>query len=70
MTTLTEKVKKYEHFLHNLHFAFSVELNSDKVKDLLNRASNWSYAHRQGNGELSQYEQNKLIKAAFHKLTD
>ena len=40
------------------------------MKRLINNACNWSYAHRVGNGELSDEEQSKIIEEAFHKLCE
>jgi hypothetical protein len=70
MTTQQEKIIKYELFLHYLQMYAEVTLDNKRVKKLIERACSWSYAHRQGNGELTNAEQRKLIKAAFDKLTD
>jgi hypothetical protein len=59
--TLKEKVQIYENLLHLLHTHYAITLNSEKVKEILNQISNWSYAHRQGNGELSDKQQAKLV---------
>lgn len=62
-----EKVKIYEAFLHNLDMLLLVG-NIDKIKEKLALVSNWSYAHRQGNGELNETEQDQLIKSAMERL--
>ena len=67
--TLEEKVKKYEDFLHKINLAQTCMNNSMMLK-LIGNADAWSYAHRQGNGELGDEEQEKLITAKFWHLTD
>lgn len=62
-----EKVKIYESFLHNLDMLLLVG-NSSKIKEKLALVSNWSYAHRRGNGELTETEQDQLIKSATERL--
>lgn len=63
------KIKKYEEFLHALNYAV-VAGNTARVEDLVDNAVRWSYAHRQGNGELTDAEQRGLVEQAFYKLTD
>jgi hypothetical protein len=70
MPTQSEKIVKYELFLHLLQLHAEVAMDHRRVQKLIARACRWSYAHRQGNGELSETEQNALIDAAFDKLTD
>ena len=65
-----EKIEKYESLLHQLQMFYSVTMDSSKVKILLNNISSWSYAHRSGNGMLSDEEQQARIDAAFYRLTD
>ena len=66
--TLREKVQKYESLLHLLQMHYAVALNSGNVKKLLDNISSWSYAHRVGNGQLSERQQNQLIRERFWKL--
>lgn len=65
-----EKLVVYEDILHALHFARSVTMDHEKVMKLLDSIGDWSYAHRQGNGALSEKEQQELIEKAFNKLKD
>ena len=65
-----EKITVYEGLLHDLHFASSVTMDSKRVGEILDKISRWSYAHRQGNGELSNVEQQELIDKAFQKLKE
>lgn len=65
-----DKIKMYEQLLHLLQLNYAVTLNSGNVKKLLDNIDRWSYAHRCGNGEYAEAEQNKMIEAAFWKLCD
>lgn len=65
-----EELEVYKDTLHALHFASSVTIDSKRVGDILNAISAWSYAHRRGNGELSDKEQQLLVETAFRKLKE
>lgn len=65
--TLEEKVQVYEQFLHAINLAI-VCSDSKRLKELIDNADRWSYAHRVGNGELSEEEQEECINNAFWKL--
>jgi len=68
MRTLEEKVRMYESFLHQLQLHAEVALDAKVVKQLIGNACSWSYAHRVGNGELSDDEQQIIIDRNFDKL--
>jgi len=70
MTTQKEKIAMYESLLHDIQMYREVVLNGDKVKQLLDNIGSWSYAHRQGNGELTEQQQKRLITSNFKKLRD
>jgi UDP-N-acetylmuramate-alanine ligase len=65
--TLEEKVKQYEDFLHNINLMFTCG-NDQGLQRLLRNADNWSYAHRVGNGEYSEEQQQQFIDRAFWAL--
>ena len=65
-----EKLTVYEDILHALHFARSVTMSHERVLILLDSIGAWSYAHRQGNGELSDEQQQELIERAFNKMKE
>jgi hypothetical protein len=67
--TLKQKVDQYESFLHKIN-SFIVSCNNDGIKELVENADNWSYAHRSGNGEFSDRKQQQAINNAFWKLLD
>ena len=64
-----QKISVYEDMFHALHFA-QVAMNPERVMELLDAIGNWSYAHRQGNGELSLDEKQELIDNAFSKIKE
>ena len=67
--TDSEKIKMYEDFLHNINM-MQLSGNEKGMQKLLVNADNWSYAHRVGNGELSEEEQQERINIKFWKLND
>lgn len=70
IASLQKKVNQYERFLHSLQLHAEVCMDHEKTKRLISNACSWSYAHRRGNGEYSDEEQEAIINHAFHKLTD
>lgn len=66
--TLHEKIRVYEQLLHDLYFHSTVTMNHQGVMALLNKVGAWSYAHRAGNGELSEKDQQQRINSAFWNL--
>ena len=67
--TTEDKIKQYEEFLHNINLMMTFGSN-ERIKKLLKNADNWSYAHRAGNGETSEEDQQEYINRAFWKLND
>lgn len=67
--TLKEKVKMYEAFLHKINMGI-VCCDHEMVKELIGNADRWSYAHRAGNGERTEREEQQCINANFYGLLD
>jgi hypothetical protein len=67
--TLKEKIKMYEDFLHKINLLILCG-NDTAIKSLLRNADKWSYAHRMGDGELSEKEMQKNINRCFWRLLD
>jgi hypothetical protein len=67
--TLKQKVAQYEAFLHKINMACTC-MDNLAIQELVQNADAWSYSHRQGNGMLSEKEQQELINAKFFKLCD
>lgn len=70
MRTDAQKVEMYEQLLHKIQMYFAVVMDPNKVKALLRNIDRWSYAHRRGNGMLTDEELEAQIDAAFDKLCD
>ena len=70
MRTLDEKVEKYENLLHKIQLCAEVALDEKKTSQLIANICRWSYAHRTGNGELSEEQQDELIEKAFDRLLE
>ena len=66
--TLKQKVEMYENFLHKIN-CFIVSCNNDGIKELVENADNWSYAHRSGEF-LTDKQRQKMINDMFQKLCD
>lgn len=67
--TNKEKIQQYEAFLHKIN-ACIVSCNHEAISELIQNADNWSYAHRRGNGELTDKQQDSIIAGAFWRLLD
>ena len=64
-----EKIAMYERYLHKLSI-MCLCVDNFGVKELVTNADIWSYAHRVGNGELDDDQQQSAIDRAFWKLLD
>lgn len=65
--TKDERLKIYEKFFHRINM-YCITMNSEQIAKAIGIIDSWSYAHRQGNGELSDYEQNKLVEHAIKRM--
>ena len=68
MPTMRQKIKKYEGLLHSIQMYAQVTMDHDRLSKLIDQICGWSYAHRSGNGEISDKEQQQRINAAFERL--
>jgi hypothetical protein len=65
---LQDKVYVYETLLHRIQLHREVTMDAKRVMELLDLICAWSRAHRAGNGELSEDEQQDLIKKAYERF--
>lgn len=65
---LREKVKVYELMMHKIQMNAEVTMDHEVVGDFIQNICRWSYAHRCGNGENSEAEQDEIIRQAFDRL--
>jgi hypothetical protein len=63
-----DKVCVYETLLHRIQLAQEVTMDANRVVELIDQICAWSRAHRVGNGEYSDEEQNTLIKKAYERF--
>lgn len=66
---LEEKVKVYESLLHRMQM-LAITGNHEKMSETIEAVCSWSYAHRSGNGELSEEEENERIQYHYNKLKE
>lgn len=62
-----EKVVMYERFLHAINLSL-IACDNERIKKLISNADKWSYAHRIGNGQISDQEQQEIINRNFWNL--
>lgn len=68
---MTNKQRKeiYEDFLHKVALVALVH-NQEKIIEGIKIIQDWSYAHRVGNGEYSDYEQQKIVDKVIAKMRE
>jgi len=66
--TTEEKCIVYEQVLHDIQLFSSVIMDVNKMQKLISMIGSWSYAHRCGNGALTEEEQNEMIEYEFKRL--
>lgn len=64
---MRKKIAQYEDFLHAINYAVTAG-NSARIKQLVDNAFRWGYAHRCGNGEYTDEEQQRIIDKAAANL--
>jgi len=66
--TQKQKIEMYEGLLHDINTFAAIAMNDEMTRKLVRNVCDWSYAHRQGNGEFTQRRQNELINSRFWSL--
>lgn len=67
LRTLREKVEAYESMMHSIQMYRDVTMDSPAINHLLDVISDWSYAHRRGNGEV---DNDIYIARAFSRIKE
>ena len=70
LRTLREKVEVYEDLLHSLQTYAAVTLDQAAIAHAISIVCDWSYAHRAGNGEPTEAEQERMIRRQFDRLKE
>jgi len=65
--SIEQKVALYERVFHRISM-LNTAMNADGMREMIRRIDAWSYAHRCGNGELSDEEQSALVEDAARGL--
>lgn len=63
----SEKVKLYETVFHRISMLHTA-MNGELLREQISRICDWSYAHRMGNGELTQRQTEAAILARAKRL--
>lgn len=64
-----DRRKAYERFFHRMSIACTA-FDSDKVREGVSLIDSWSYAHRCGNGEFTEREQQRMIDRVVERMRD
>ena len=67
---MRDKINVYESVLHKIQMLREVAMNKEALMELLDIIGSWSYAHRSGNGELSDTKQQERIDYQFNRLME
>lgn len=62
-----EKLRIYERVFHKISYCVTA-MNNERIREIVSLIDSWSYAHRAGNGELSDDEVETNILRALEKL--
>lgn len=65
---LREKVQVYENMMHSVQLFSTVVMDEKPIQHIISLINGWSYAHRQGNGELTAQEQTAMIRYWFERM--
>lgn len=62
-----ERLKVYEAFFHKINMALLTH-NQEKIQNALELIDAWSYAHRFGNGEPTEFEQKRMVEKVIARM--
>lgn len=62
-----ERLQIYEDFFHKMQYA-NIGCREDRIIEAVNIIFDWSYAHRQGNGEYTEEEQQAMIDRHIERM--
>ena len=58
----------FHQVFHHINTHAAITMNADKMQEIIWAICSWSYAHRSGNGELSNEEQQARVDCAFGRI--
>ena len=65
-----EKLNRYERFLHDIEVNYMLIKDYRKVQDLIDRACQWSSAHRNRYGDLGPIDRAAALELATRRLVE
>lgn len=68
LAKLRKENEVFQDAFHYINTHAAITMNSDRVGEMVSAICGWSYAHRQGNGEYSEEQQQALIDRNFKKI--
>jgi hypothetical protein len=68
LAKLRKENEVFHQVFHHINTHASITLNAEKMQEIIGAICSWSYAHRVGNGELSDEEQQAVIDRAFDRI--
>jgi hypothetical protein len=66
--TMEKENEVFHQVFHHINLHASITMNADKMQEIIGAICSWSYAHRSGNGELSNEEQQARVDCAFDRI--
>lgn len=63
----SEKTSIYESIFHHMQYCM-VSGNDDRIREILQIISDWSYSHRAGNGELTDKEIKRNVNKQIERM--
>lgn len=70
LKALKHRLYEHESLLHQIQLYAEVAMNREKISQLIGLICSWSYAHRVGNGENTEEEQDAIVERAWQKIVD
>lgn len=70
LPTTAEKLETYERIFHRIQLFAQVSMDNKKLGRTIDNICAWSVAHRGGNGELTEQEQDLHVAREFKRLLD
>lgn len=67
--TKAERLLIYENFFHKVN-SHCITMNNAKITEAVSLINNWSYAHRQGNGEPTDHQQKKMVEFVIQRMDE
>ena len=68
MSELEKENEVFKRVFHHINTHASITMNAERMQEIIGAICSWSYAHRAGNGELSDKEQQAVIDHEFEKI--